>query len=74
MYFYIQDVIIEPSYQGTGVGSVLMDHIENYLSVAAQKGAIIGLLAAKGKEAFYIRYGYMLRPSNTLGHGMCRFV
>ena len=74
MYFYIQDVIVDPSYQGTGVGSVLMDHIENYLSVATQKGATIGLLAAKGKEAFYIRYGYMLRPSNTLGHGMCRFV
>jgi ribosomal protein S18 acetylase RimI-like enzyme len=74
MYFYIQDVIVDPSYQGTGVGSILMDQIENYLSVAAQKGSTVGLLAAKGKEDFYIRYDYMLRPSNTLGSGMCKFV
>jgi ribosomal protein S18 acetylase RimI-like enzyme len=74
MYFYIQDVIVDPSYQGAGVGSALMEHIENYLSVAAKKGSTIGLFAAKGKEAFYTRYGYMVRPSNTLGNGMCRFV
>lgn len=74
MYFYIQDVIVDPSYQNSGVGSALMEHIENYLSVAAKKGSTIGLLAAKGKEGFYTRYGYMLRPSNTLGNGMCRFV
>jgi len=74
MYFYIQDVIVVPSYQNSGVGSVLMDQIEKYLSVAAKKGSTIGLLAAKGKEAFYTRYGYMLRPSDSLGNGMCRFV
>jgi len=74
MYFYIQDVIVDPCYQGSGVGSALMEHIENYLLISAKKGSTIGLLAAKGKEAFYIRYGYMLRPSNTLGNGMCRFV
>ncbi|MFC1520770.1 GNAT family N-acetyltransferase, partial [Pseudomonadota bacterium] len=74
MYFYIQDVIVEPNYQNSGVGSALMEQIENYLSVAAKKGSTIGLLAAKGKEAFYARYSYMLRPSNSLGNGMCRFV
>jgi ribosomal protein S18 acetylase RimI-like enzyme len=74
MFFYIQDVIVDPSYQNSGVGSVLMEKIESYLSVAAKKGSTIGLLAAKGKEAFYTRYGYILRPSNSLGNGMCRFV
>lgn len=74
MYFYIQDVIVDPSYQNSGVGTALMEQIENYLSVAAKKGATIGLLAAKGKEAFYVRYSYILRPSSTLGNGMCRFV
>jgi len=74
MYFYIQDVIVDPSYQNLGVGSILMTHIEHYLSGTAKKGATIGLLAAKGKEAFYTKYGYMLRPSDSLGNGMCRFV
>jgi ribosomal protein S18 acetylase RimI-like enzyme len=74
MYFYIQDVIVDPSYQNSGVGSALMKEIESYLSVAAEKGSTIGLLAAKGKEEFYIRYGYILRPNNSLGNGMCKFV
>ena len=74
MYFYIQDVIVDPSYQKSGVGSALMEKIENYLLVAANKGSTIGLLAAKGKEAFYTRYGYILRPNKSLGNGMCRFV
>ena len=74
MYFYIQDVVVDPSYQNLGVGSILMKHIESYLSVTAKKGATVGLLAAKGKENFYTKYGYMLRPSDSLGNGMCRFV
>ena len=74
MYFYIQDVIVDPSYQNSGVGSALMACIENYLSVAAKKGSTIGLLAAKGKESFYIRYGYASRPNDSLGNGMCKFV
>lgn len=74
MYFYIQDVVVDPAYQGFGVGAALMGKIESYLSTAANKGATIGLLAAQGKEAFYARYGYLTRPNTTLGHGMCKFV
>lgn len=74
MYFYIQDVIVEPSYQGQGIGHILMTKIENYLSNAANKGSTIGLLAAKGKESFYTRYDYMQRPNDALGNGMCKFI
>jgi ribosomal protein S18 acetylase RimI-like enzyme len=74
MYFYIQDVIVEPNHQNSGIGSALMEQIENYLLVAAKKGSTIGLLASKGKEAFYARYSYIMRPNNSLGNGMCKFV
>ena len=74
MYFYIQDVVVDPQYQKAGIGAALMTNIEKYLSVNAKKGATIGLLAAKGKEGFYSRYGYIERPNNDLGNGMCRFV
>jgi ribosomal protein S18 acetylase RimI-like enzyme len=74
MYFYIQDVVVDPHYQNAGVGSALMMQIENYLFVSAKKGSTIGLLAAKGKEAFYSKYGYTQRPNDSLGCGMCRFV
>lgn len=74
MYFYIQDVVVDPSYQKMGIGAALMDKIEGYLSDVTSQGSTIGLLAAQGKEAFYSRYGYTLRPNNTLGHGMCKFI
>lgn len=74
MYFYIQDVIVDPDHQKQGLGDVLMQHIENYLSAAAKNGSTIGLLAAKGKEKFYSRFGYTLRPNASLGNGMCKFV
>ena len=74
MYFYIQDVIVEPSHRKLGIGAALMDKIESYLNDATKQGATVGLLAAQGKEAFYTRYGYMQRPNSSLGHGMCKFV
>jgi len=74
MYFYVQDVVVDPSYQKQGIGNILMVQIEAYLLEAAKKGATIGLLAAKGKESFYTRFGYTPRPSHSLGNGMCKFV
>jgi len=74
MYFYIQDVIVDPSYQKLGIGTALMAEIEDYLSDTTNQGSTIGLLAAQGKEAFYSRYGYTQRPNSSLGHGMCKFI
>jgi len=74
MYFYIQDVVVDPHYQGYGLGDTIMKEIEAYLSESACEGATIGLLAAKGKETFYARYGYLARPNISLGNGMCKFV
>lgn len=74
MYFYVQDVVVSPEYQGQGIGLMLVDKIEGYLTSAASKGATIGLLSAKGKEGFYRQYGYIDRPSESLGMGMCKFI
>lgn len=74
MYFYIQDVVVLPEYQGFGLGDKTMQAIESYLENTVTTGATIGLLAAKGKEAFYERYGYQQRNGESLGLGMCKFV
>ncbi len=74
LYFYLQDVIVAPSHQNKGVGALVMKEIESYLSATARKGATIGLLAAGGKEAFYLKYGYQERTGDPLGKGMCKFV
>lgn len=74
MYFYIQDVIVAPDHQKLGLGTIIMDNIETYLTEVTQHGATVGLLAAHGKEGFYKKYGYIQRGNDTLGHGMCKFI
>lgn len=74
MYFYIQDVIVAPSYQSKGIGHLVMTHIENYLSSTCSNGATIALLSAHGKESFYTQYGYVKRDGDGLGLGMCKFI
>lgn len=73
MFFYIQDLIVDPDFQHNGIGHLLMQNIESYLSKVALSGSTIGLLSAKGKEDFYARYGYTLRTGSPLGYGMCKF-
>jgi ribosomal protein S18 acetylase RimI-like enzyme len=74
LFFYIQDLVVDPDYQNNGIGNLLMQNLESYLSKAALKGATIGLLSALGKEDFYSRYGYKERTGSPLGFGMCKFV
>ena len=70
LYFYIQDVIVFPEYQGLGIGGLLMDEVMDYLGKNLTSKATVGLMASKGKETFYEKYGFSRRPSDTRGHGM----
>ncbi|WP_164078362.1 GNAT family N-acetyltransferase [Alteromonas facilis] len=74
MYFYIQDVIVHPSYQQRGLGQQIMSAIERYLDATCQQAATVGLLSAQGKEEFYRRFGFIERDGKTLGLGMCKFL
>jgi ribosomal protein S18 acetylase RimI-like enzyme len=71
--YYIQDVIIKPKYQRQGIGTELMNKIMEYIHLHASDNAVIGLMAAKGKEPFYKRYGFTIRPDDNLGSGMTIF-
>ena len=68
--YYIQDVIVKPDYQRQGIGTQMMDKIMEYLRFHANNNSVIGLMAAKGKEAFYTPYGFTVRPNERLGSGM----
>lgn len=70
--YYIQDIIVLPKYQGQGIGAKIMDRIMDYLKKQCVENAIIGLMAAKGKESFYKKYGFIERPNDTLGAGMVK--
>lgn len=73
MTFYIQDVIVIPEHQGQGCGALLMERLMNYIQTHAQHNAVVGLMAAYGKEGFYERYGFTRRPNEKLGAGMTIF-
>jgi GNAT superfamily N-acetyltransferase len=74
MCFFIQDVMVDPSYQKQGLGNKLMEHIELYLDETAKNGAVVALLVDAGKEDFYKRFGYIKKPPSALGNGMCKFI
>ena len=67
---YIQDVIVLPQWQRRGIGRAMMDKVMAFVDEHAAPGAVIGLMAALGKEAFYRRYGFTVRPDARFGPGM----
>lgn len=59
-YATLWDVIVDPQYQGQGVGTALVDlAIEPYLG---RGFSFIALFAAEGKEAFYKHRGFSIHP------------
>jgi len=74
MYWYVQDVIVNPQYQGKGIGKEVMRFLTQYVEKNSLQNTTvtIGLMAAKGKEAFYERLGYIARPSEIYGPGMIK--
>ena len=67
IYFYLQDVIVLPEYQRTGIGAAMMDALIGYLRRHALPGAFIGLMAARNASGFYERYGFQARPEGSPG-------
>ncbi|SRR5579884_4301776 len=71
--FYLQDIIVHPEHQGRGLGRRIMDSIMAYLRTKARPGGFAGLMAARGAEGFYLKYGFMSRPTPDYGPGMSLF-
>ncbi|MBV9230074.1 MAG: GNAT family N-acetyltransferase [Chloroflexi bacterium] len=66
LYFYLQDIIILPAFQGKGLGKRLMEAIMAYLEDHAP-GAFVGLMAAEGASDFYKQFGFAVRPPERPG-------
>ncbi|WBW97817.1 GNAT family N-acetyltransferase [Oceanirhabdus sp. W0125-5] len=70
--FYIQDVCIAPKFQGKGIGKLVVQKLLAYIKNNSIENSTvtIGLMAAKGKEGFYEKLGFLIRPNEKLGNGM----
>jgi ribosomal protein S18 acetylase RimI-like enzyme len=67
IYFYIQDVIILPEFQGQGIGERIMNSLMEYLKANTRARTFVGLMAAKESAGFYKRFGFNERPSDAPG-------
>jgi predicted N-acetyltransferase YhbS len=67
LYFYVQDLLVDPQYQNKGVGKALMRELMKYLKTNARHGAFIGLIAAHGLEKYYEHFGFQARAADAPG-------
>ncbi|MBQ7432908.1 MAG: GNAT family N-acetyltransferase [Lachnospiraceae bacterium] len=69
---YIQDLVVSPSMQHMGLGSILLQKLKEYVNFLRlpHSEMMLDLMCAKGREAFYEKHGFLARPTETLGPGM----
>ena len=71
---YIQDIMVKPNYQRTGIGMAIMTEIMAHIKNTYGKGTMVCLMAAKGKEEFYKKFNFIERPNEHFGAGMIQFI
>ena len=65
LFFYVQDIIVRPEYQGLGLGRRIVERLMAWLHTHAPERAFVGLFAAEGKDSFYAHFGFMRHPALT---------
>ena len=72
MYWYVQDVIVDPAYQGQGIGREIMTRLLAHIkgNSLPRSNATVGLMSAIGKHPFYEKLGFRVRPNEREGPGM----
>ena len=69
---YLADVMVKPEYQGRGIGKKLVQSCIDYIHNQLKEGwrIKIVIVSAKGKEGFYEKFGFQIRPNENDGAGM----
>lgn len=76
VYFMIADVIVKPEYQRMGIGTNMIKRLIEYVEKNTPTGGRVSvqLIAEKGKEAFYERFGFKKIPHEFCGAGMRKVI
>lgn len=69
---YLADVMVMPEYQKMGIGYYMVEQAITFVKSQLKAGwkIKIVLISAKGKEAFYKKFGFNERPNEDAGSGM----
>jgi len=73
---FLSDVIVDPEYQGIGIGKKLVESSIQRIKADIKPGykVKINLMSAKGKEKFYEKFGFSERPNDNFGPGMDQWI
>lgn len=71
-FIYIHDVMVIPSYQSRGIGSMIMSNLLQKAEEIKKTNPSVRLYlgASYGKEGFYEKFGFVKRIDAGLGSGM----
>ena len=69
---FLSDVIVDPEYQGQGIGIKLVESCIERLKNDMKPGYKVKMTlnSAKGKELFYEKFGFRVRPNEDAGPAM----
>ncbi len=72
MYYIIVDIIVNPKYQGKGIGTKIINKILEYIDLHTPKDSRVSiqLISENGKEDFYENMGFKRIPHEGCGSGM----
>lgn len=73
---YIQDLVVRPDCQHSGVGRKLLCRLIDYVKESKRKDSeiMLCLMCAKGREQFYEKFDFIARPTENLGPGMIQYI
>lgn len=72
----LSDIIVDPEYQRQGIGKHLVSSGMQRIKTDMQPGykVMVSLMCAKGKEKFYEKFGFSVRPNDNHGPGMDQWI
>ncbi|AIC93051.1 acetyltransferase [Shouchella lehensis G1] len=66
-FFQIVDIAVKPTYQGKGLGSVIMKHLTNYLDQHTLPGSYVSLIADGEAEHLYKKFAFEYTAPRSQG-------
>ncbi len=66
-FYHIVDIAVAPSYQGNGLGNLIMSEITKYLENHVPKSSYVSLIADVPADRLYKKFGFEYSAPKSVG-------